>query len=289
MFTQPVLTTVVTPERFDCNQVEFAGVVTKIWSRSDGDVFARMRMDRLRAPGDQLIEEEDEVESNSVDARLTVRFPNGQLNDQDISLLKGDVLRVRGYLSDTTQWESLRDFLLKARQPDLIQKIPDLAAAFNAQVKRAVTYVIPEMVEFIQGGKDVPLVNTARLEGVVARVWEYGGHLFTRVAVYDQHTTTTGEAGNNGRNRRVPHYITVQFTDEQVDGRTVGLKARDRMRVTGSLGSRVYSENLRSFLLSAHQGQVLATLSNGDAADEVWTAYIQTCLLAQTLILYTKR
>jgi hypothetical protein len=121
------------------------------------------------------------------------------------------------------------------------------------------------------------------------QVWEYGGHLFARVAVYDRHTLTTTTPGNNGRERRVPHYVTVQFLNEQVDGRGVNLKPKDRIRVSGILGSRVYSENLRSFLLSAHKADVLATLSDGQAPDDVWRAYVQTCLVAQKMIQYTKR
>jgi hypothetical protein len=49
----------------------------------------------------------------------------------------------------------------------------------------------------------------------------------------------------------------VQFLHEQVDGRGVNIKPKDSMRVSGILGSRVYSENLRSFLHSAHKADVL--------------------------------
>lgn len=284
MLTTPAVLPVTTPERFDGNHVDFTGLVTKIWARSSGDVFARI------AIGEAPDEEEDKPEPRAIDARLTLRLPNGQVNGQDISLLKGDVLHVTGYLSDITQWETLRDFLLKARQTGLVDRIPELAPAIDAQVKRMVTCVIPETLEVIAANPGhSPVQSTARLEGVVARVWEYGGHLFARVAVYDRHTLTTATPGNNGRERRIPHYVTVQFLNEQVDGRGVNLKPKDRIRVSGILGSRVYSENLRSFLLSAHKADVLATLSDGQAPDDVWTAYVQTCLVAQKMIQYTKR
>ena len=283
MLITPSVFPATSPERFDANQVEFTGLVTKIWARSSGDIFARIII------GDVSEKEEDNPEPGAVDARLTLRLPNGQVNDQDISLLKGDALHVSGYLSDITQWETLRDFLLKVRQTGLIERIPELAPAINAQVKRLVTCVVPETLKVLDPGiGPYPAQSTARLEGVVARVWEYGGHLFVRLAVYDQHTLITNSPGNNGRGRRVPHYITVQFTNEQVDGRSVHLKTRDRIRVSGSLGSRVYSECLRSFLLSAHKADVLANLSDGQAPDEVWTTYVQTCLVAQRMIQYTK-
>jgi primosomal replication protein N len=284
MLITPAVFPATTPERFDANQVEFSGLVTRIWARTTGDIFARIII------GEVSSEEEDSPESGAVDARLTLQLPNGQVCGQDISLLKGDALHVTGYLSDITQCETLRDFLLKVRQIRLIERIPELAPAIHAQVKRMVTCVIPETLEVlnIKAGEFSPQ-STARLEGVVARVWEYGGHLFVRLAVYDQHTLTTNIPGNNGRERRIPHYITVQFLNEQVDGRGVNLKPRDRIRVSGVLGSRVYSESLRSFLLSAHKADVLANLSDGQAPDEVWTAYVQTCLVAQKMIQYTKR
>lgn len=279
MLTTSPTVPISTPERFDGNQVEFTGIVTKIWSRSNGDVFARI------AFRDTSTDEEDDTSP-----RLTLKLTNGQVGGQDVSLLKGDVLHVTGYLSDTTQWETLRDFLLKAREPDLIEKIPELAAASEAQVKRVITCVTAEALEVLPiKPSEIPAQNTARLEGVVARVWEFGGHLFARIAVYDRHTSVTTHPGNNGRVRRIPHYVTVQFPHEQVDGRGVNIKQKDRIRVSGGLGSRVYSENLRSFLLNAQKGDVLANLSDGQAPDEVWTAYVQTCLVAQKLIQFTKR
>jgi hypothetical protein len=288
MLTTPIVMPVTIPERFDGNQVEFTGLVTKIWARSTGDVFTRV------AIGEDVADGDDSAESSPVDARLTLRLPNGQVNGQDISLLKGDVLRVTGYLSDITQWETLRDFLLKARQPNLGERIPELMPVMDVSIKRMVTCVIPETLDVLTPQKAVKNTNQtsesiARLEGVVARVWEYGGHLFARVASYDRHTLTTTSSGNNGRERRIPHYVTVQFLNEQVDGRGVNLKPKDRIRISGILGSRVYSENLRNFLLNAHKADVLATLTDGQAADDVWTAYVQTCLVAQKMIQYTKR
>jgi hypothetical protein len=284
MSISPSVSPLTTSERFDANQVEIYGLVTKIWARSSGDVFARVTIGEISEP------DEDNLEARSLDSRLTLQLPMGQVNGQDISLFKGDALHLTGYLSDLTQWETLRDFLLKARQVSLSERIPELAPALGAQVKRILTCVIPENLEILDPKiGQITLQSTARLEGVVARVWEYGGHLFTRLAVYDQHTLTSHMPGNHGRERRIPHYVTVQFTNEQVDGRGVNLKPKDRIRVSGTLGCRVYSENLRTFLISAHKADVLAHLSDGQAPDEVWTAYVQTCLVAHKLIQYTKR
>ena len=302
MLLSPVIFSPTTPERFDVNRVEIYGQVTKIWARSSGDVFVRVMI------GENLPPEDDSLKGKPLDTRLTLLLPMGQVNGQDLSLLKNDLLHVTGYLGDIIQWETMRDFLLKARQVSLVDRVPELAPALGVRVKRILTCVIPEILEVLDPG-DHPctLQGTARLEGVVARVWRYGGDLFTRLAVYDQHTLLTSLPGNHGRKRRVPHYLTVQFPNESVencrvphyltvqfpnesvDGREVNLKPKDRLRISGSLGSRVYSENLRTFLISAGEADRLAHLSDGQAPDEVWTAYVQTCLVAHNLIQYTRR
>jgi hypothetical protein len=127
---------VSTPERFDANQVELVGLVTKLWARSTGDVFARISVGEIPEPGD------DHLKDRSFDSRLTLLLPAGQVAGRDISLLKGDVLHIQGYLSDLTLWESLREFLLKARQSGLFERIPELAPAMGVQVKRMTTWKV---------------------------------------------------------------------------------------------------------------------------------------------------
>ena len=284
MLLQPIVFSPTTPERFDANQVEIYGKVTKIWARSSGDVYVRVMVGEPSPPQD------DAPEGRACDTRLTLLLPMGQVNGQDLSLRKGDLLHVRGYLGDIAQWETMRDFLLKARQPGLVDRVPELAPALGARVRRVLTCAIPESLEVLDPGEHpYTLRGSARLEGVVARIWQYGGDLFARLAVYDRHTMTTSLPGNHGRMRRVPHYLTVQFPERRVDGREVDPKQKDRLRVSGILGARVYSENLRSFLISAGEAARLAHLSDGQAPDEVWTAYVQTCLVADKLIQYTRR
>jgi hypothetical protein len=284
MLLSPTVFSPTTPERFDANQVEICGRVTKIWARSSGDVFVRVMT------GEDSPPEGDRLEGRATDTRLTLLLPMGQVSGQDLSLLKNDLLHARGYLSDITQWETMRDFLLKARQVNLVERVPELAPALGARVKRGLSCVVPETLQVLDpGDHPVTLQSSARLEGVVARLWQYGGDLFARLAVYDRYTRLTSLPGNHGRMRRIPHYLTVQFLKERVDGRQVDLKLKDRLRVNGTLGSRVYSENLRTFLISAGEADRLAHLSDGQAPDEVWTAYVQTCLVAHKLIQYTRR
>ena len=94
-------TPALSPERFDANQVELSGVVTRIWARR-GDVFARLDTSSAQQ------------QDSSALLRCTLRFPNGLVNGQEVSLLKGDGLHLTGYLEDLPGEETLRDFLLKA-------------------------------------------------------------------------------------------------------------------------------------------------------------------------------
>jgi hypothetical protein len=268
------------PERFDANQVELAGLVNRIWARGS-DVFARL--DTGEPSSD---EDEDDTRGYGVSTihRATLRFPLGQVGGREVSLCKGDWLRLNGYLEDLPREETLRDFLLKAEKLALLDEQPALQA-LEARARRSLTCVIPEKVEpaFAQ-----ELCNAVRIEGVVAKVWEYDGHRFARLAVYDRHSTVTTRPGKNGHPRRIPHYITVQFSDGEVNGRTVALKAKERCRISGALVDRPYSENLRSFLLDTHQAEVLAQIPNSDDVAELRIRRSSACVIAQTMIQFTR-
>jgi hypothetical protein len=267
-----------TPERFDGNTVSCSGAVTRIWSRASGDIFIRLALD---AP-------EGLAGDPSSSPRLTLRLPDGRMGGQDISLMKGDRLQVAGYLSDYEYWETLRDFLIKARRSGLAEHLPELAEAAGARVRRVMTNVVPEQLVCLPPGEAAPC-NDARLDGLVVRIWPYGGHLFARLAVYDRQTVCQATNGKGGRPRRVPHYVTILFPAGQAGERPVRVRQRDRIRVSGQLGSRLYTENLRTFLINAGQAGVLARLGDGNAPDHIWTTYARTCLVARTLIQYTRK
>lgn len=259
------------PERFDANQVELSGVITRIWARR-GDIFARLDTSSTQQ------------NDNSALLRCTLRFPNGLVNGQEVSLLKGDGLHLTGYLENLPGEETLRDFLLKAGELALFESYPELEQ-LTGRTRRAITCVIPETVQVVH--PNAPL-NAARIEGVVAKVWEYDQHRFARLAIYDRYTRLTGQPGKNGRPRRIPHYASVLFEGGQIDNRPVSLKARDRCRVSGLLVDRPYSENLRTFLLDSHQAEVLAALPNSDDLAQLRIRRSSVCVLAQTLIQFTK-
>jgi len=266
--------TYTTPERFDANLAALCGEVTRIWSRG-GDVFARLDTGDPQPPGES---------APNVIPRATLRFPGGQVAGREVSLLKGDRLRLSGYLVDINQTETLADFLRRADKLDLLQPTPELAE-LNAQARRAVTCIIPESLERVEAPS--PL-NSGCLEGGIAKVWDYDQHRFARLAIYDRHTQVTDQPGKNGRPRRIPHYVTLQFTNSMVGDRAVSFKPKDRLRISGSLIDRTYSENLRTFLLDARQAEVLARLPNSDDIGELRARRSSVCVVVQTMIQFTK-
>ena len=56
MSLSPTIFPPTTPERFDANQVEIYGRVTKIWARSCGDVFVRIMIGGDSPPGGDVLE-----------------------------------------------------------------------------------------------------------------------------------------------------------------------------------------------------------------------------------------
>lgn len=265
------------PERFDANQVALSGAITRIWARGS-DVFARLDTGNS-TEADDLSEQVN---------RATLLFPGGRLSGQELSLLKGDCLRLAGYLVDLTQSENLQDFLRKAEKLELLDElrsydIPETALAAHA--RRATTCVISENLEHLSAAV---ALNSVCLEGVIAKVWDFDRHRFARLAVYDRNTATTGQEGKNGRPRRIPHYVTIQFPDGQVSGRPVSLKAKDRIRASGYLVDRPYSEDLRNFLLDAHQAEILSKIPNSDDVADLRIRRSSACVVVQTLIQFTR-
>ena len=275
-------------ERFDGNQAELYGTVTKIWNRIGGDVFARV------ATQGKAGEEHP--------PRVTIKFPKGKINGEDISLMAGDVFLVQGWISDGPYNETLANFLTRAKKEKAFEICPELKPLEGVEVKRAMTFVIPERLEFVppEDMEFVQDINQVRVEGVVSRVWEHRGSKFLRLAVYDKYAVAQNETAKFGRPKRTPHYVTVQFVNGMVDSRPVtllkkdsqqkggGIKVGYRIRITGRIGESFYKESLRTFLLSAKQAAAIGTFSNPSVVDEAWSSYSETCVIADKLIAYTR-
>jgi hypothetical protein len=274
-------------ERFDGNQAELYGTVTKIWSRIGGDVFARVATHGK--------------EGEEHPSRVTIKFPKGKIDGGDISLMAGDGILVHGWISDGPYTETLVNFLTRARQEKAFDLCPELKPLEAVEVKRGMTFIIPENLEFVPSEelKFVKETNQVRVEGIVSRVWEHKGSKYLRLAVYDRYSVAQNETAKYGRPKRTPHYVTIQFANGKVDGRPItlhgkdskdkgGIKIGDRIRITGRIGESFYKESLRTFLLSAKQAEAMAAFTNPGVVDEAWSSYSETCVVADTLIHYTR-
>lgn len=268
-------------EQFHANLVQVtAGRVQKIWPRG-GNILVVLGLEPDAHPEPALEEGETPGdESRWLLPQLVLRLAA----EAPVSLFEGDRLDVTGWLDNQTYPESVRDFLVRGQHTEVLETIP--AAKLAAQVSRTVTHVIPETLTPTPNGA-APLAQVV-VEGLVARTWTFNHHRFARLAVYDEHAPVQEKAGGKRKfPRRTPHYVTVQFTDGKLGAREVTLKPNTRVRVTGTLISRIHSETFRDFLIRAHAADLLAEAPNSDKLADLRARYVQTYLVAATMIQFT--
>jgi hypothetical protein len=251
------------------NSATLAGVVQKLWGHN-GDVFARLRVSRRG----QLVETEDARSS-----LINLRFANGMVGDQDLSMQPGDVVRVTGFLSHSEFDETIRNFLEAARKPDFLVNVPgeDLAAWQAIAFKRVNTMFNVETLELLDNKKpEAGTINRVVLEGPIARQWTHSEDVYLRLAVYDSHTRVTKEKGNYGRPRRLPHYLTILLPGgKTTGGRQVVANVKDRLRVTGELQDHGYRRTLHEMLLATGSPAVMELLQRLPNAGDLHTISAQ--------------
>jgi hypothetical protein len=256
-------------EQFDMNSATLAGVVQKLWGHN-GDVFARLRVSRRS----QLVEMEDARSS-----LINLRFTNGMVGDQDLSMQPGDVVRVTSYLSHSEFDETIRNFLEAARKPDFLDNVPreDLPAWQAIAFKRVNTMFNVETLELLDSQKqEGGVINRVVLEGPIARQWTHSEDIYLRLAVYDSHTRVTKEKGNYGRPRRLPHYLTILLPGgKTTGGRQVVANVKDRLRVTGELQDHGYRRTLHEMLLATGSSAVMELLQRLPNAGDLHTISAQ--------------
>ena len=263
-------------EQFDLNRVELEGSVQRIWERS-GSIYFRLEIStQLRI---------DIKETTS--QQMTCRLPSNVTNQQPFSLLPGDWIRVVGFLVDSPYIETLQQFLASARAKDFLSSAPDPAAWQAVQVPRISTLIEVLEVAALPLAK-ASSINHASVQGVVAKVWERGGNLLARLAMYDEHTHLAGQNGNHNRPRRIPHYVTLLFPEGKVGCRPVDVEAKTRLRATGSLLIRPYRESLREVLLRSRNLALLQELPNSDRVADISAVREAAYVEAQSAILFTR-
>ncbi len=251
-----------------------SGEISKIWGRG-GDVYAR-----LRVPG----------KLENLDSFVNLRFPNGTAQGRDIDLQPGDRVQVRGWLSHSEYFESIRKFLDAANEEKtFFDSVPpdDLAAWQAVQFRRVNAMLNVQALDAADGHP----VNRAVVEGIVARQWRIGAsdHCI-RLAIYDEHTPTTKQAGNFGRPRRKPHYVNVILPEgKTTGGREVTFHLKDRVRVTAALISHGYRVTLHEALLNTGNASIvelMQRLPNADHMHEISAQQESLSLEAGAVIVY---
>lgn len=279
-------------ERFDVNRVVVTGKVTKIWSRDNGTVYARIELPAV---------------DGQPPTRSTVVFPNGQVNGAPITLMAGDHIKVIGYATDISYAETLVNmservhFEGKPLSGSLFDddKLPELKNHGKLFVYRNMMGVVPEVMEHDPKEE----CNTIAVDGIVLKISEHTNSgqkstdLIIRMAVYDSHTEVIGPAGPKGV-RRKPHYLTVRIADSMVDGRKVnvqkkgseiGLQPKDRIRISGRLDESVYYSDVHRWLVEAKAAELIAKLPNADRLSQYYVMVSGSVAVAEKMIGFTDR
>jgi len=191
-------------------------------------------------------------------------FVRVKLPDEgDITLFAGDQVQVSGRLTDYPYTETLPEFLRRACSLETAGRA--LAEYAELSIRRATTVIIPDAISATSLGQ-----NTARLEGVIVKIWTYGGSRYARIV-------TERDSG----------YLTIQFTDGMAGGRLLpDLKAGDRIRLTGRLIQRIYYESLRDFLTDARRADLIPVIG-AERVDSIRARYLQTAVEADSLVVFS--
>jgi hypothetical protein len=290
----------LTPGRSDLNYARVRGRIVSIRPRPNGLILMRVRVGETQQTAPALLPAEEGDRKDPPTTIVTLALPDGQIDGKDASAFVGDRVCFSGWVCDLPYDETFQSFLGHCKKAS--SDYPELAELLPITVRRSETCIIPEEYTRLEpddtreaGGEE----NFVRVEGVIARVWEYGNanrgtpNRYTRIAIYDRHIQ------RDGNGKQTPHYLSVQFTHGQVDGREVtvdrrrdgvgnALKPGDRIRVTGRFIHRRYWEDLRDFLGDARRIDLLTRLPNSDTLVETLRGvYLQTSVEAINVIQYT--
>ncbi len=273
-------------EQFDLNMVYVTGPVIGVWGRN-GDVFVRLQPPNL-------------LPLSSPPSFVNVCIPNGMLDGVPVTLQKGDLLRVTGYVRQTIFSESIRKILTEAGKPEFIdQNVPagDIKEWRKIRLSRRNAMMQAIKIENLK--ENYPPENSIDLEGIITEVWTYkrdeGDDLFIRIATYDANTIETDQDGNFGHKRRIPHYINVLFPFGRPlsapDDKKMFFRVKQRIRVRGELRDKWNTETLHQLLFSTGKSEIINLLQRVHNADELhqMKTQIETLhVLANAAILYSR-
>lgn len=305
-------------ERFDLNSVIVKGQVTKIWARGS-DVYARLRI---------LSNEHDEGE-NENSRFANIRLPQGTIHGQDLSLQGNEILRLSAFILHTSFEETLRRFLDLADSSDFLNIVPKkdlklwrdiMFIRQNAMlnVRRAVildpengkalhtfspqrtvgSVLDPDNIDVQRN--DTP-TNKVIIEGIAAKIWDIPRRSspipdkMVRIAVYDRFAPIDRDVdaqGSYGLPRRKPHYVNIFLPGgKTTSGYEVDIELKDRVRVTGQIGSLSWTVTLREALVDIGSSTVAAAMQrlgeHTDMLDQIATQQEAAHVEANAIIKYS--
>ena len=275
-------------ERFDLNTVSLTGPVIAVWGRN-GDVFVRIQSPNLLSlPGPQ--------------SYVNIVIPGGMIDGDPVTLQKGDLLRVTGYVRQSNFQESLRLILESAGKRTFFDRTEilqeDRLAWKRIYIKRRNSIVQALKIEVLVAPAESQ--NFVDLEGIVSEAWLYprDDHedLFFRIAIYDEHTIETANEGNFGRKKRYAHYINILLPEQRPvsspDERRISIDIKQRVRVRGELRCTWSVESVHDLLFSTGRSDIAGLLQrSGAASDELKTINTQLetlTVVANALVLYSR-
>ena len=246
-------------ERLDLNQAIVSGKIYKIWSRRDGNVYLRI--------------------DNQKKERVTIILPDGQVNGHDVSLKKGDLLQVEGYLKDFAYEDSLSQYFSRSGRKNYLKELPPLREliASGAGVERYMMAVVPKSLTI----SDTETENTVRVEGIVISKWHFGDNYCIRMLVFDENAPIE-TVKENGVVHRSPHSI-IAILPETLFKQ---VHERQRIRIGGSFTERIYHERLKKALEAMKQQDVAAQVPQEVLAFTV--SMVQMYINVKSMIAYTR-
>ncbi|WKZ38324.1 MAG: hypothetical protein QY332_10320 [Anaerolineales bacterium] len=271
-------------EMFDLNAVSITGKAIGLWGRN-GDVFVRLQI-------------KPQLPLPASDCLVNVCISNGMLDGNLVTLQKGDLLQVAGYVRQTNFTESIRNFLDDAGRIDFLDRnVPpdDIPAWRNIRFKRRNALVEATGIKIL--AEIGELVNTVDLEGVITETWAFRRDemtdVFARVAVYDEFTLQTAKDGKWGRKRRIAHYVNVLFPEGKPlsADRPVRLDKRQRIRVRGELRDKWNTVSFHELLMGTGDSKVIDLLQNvydKDKLHAIKTQQESLHVLADAAVLYSR-
>ena len=254
------------------------GSVLKIWSRiKNGDIMVKLIL----------------PDTNSeYQSRITIQISCGQIMDEDISLIEGDLIRVQGYMTYSTNMETTKEFLSRAGKKSILETYPTLDEIASQKVLRPAIYLVPTTLEYLKKNTELKLNNT-RIEGVVSRIWSHETSQYATIAVLDNHYHFDQPVDK----QKNPHEFVVWFKDGMVGGREInlvpkksenkGVHVGDRVRVIGHIEEYYTPETLRRFLLRMQKVEVLASIPNANDIGAITATSSQCAIVAEKIIHYT--